>query len=297
MSLTLAGRMDEAFKWERGDYLIKLSGDQADSLETLFDLELPTSGPFELSANVNKTDGSLRVTDIAARLQGIPQTPAIVISDGEASGGQNDLLQLALQGQFGEAPFTLRFESKQPLEDISQKTPWPIEVQLNLADLKLNIESEMIPATVAEHLEFNAQLQGETLNTLSRLLGTELPEAGPYRFSFHTRIAAGTYAVSELEGAIERLGLANDAALTDHLLNEADVAVGAPRDSPERHDHRADPGNPRRSRRQDFRTRCGAHAGHLPDRHRRNGDRGDLHLGRSPAVCGSAQGPLDTRDK
>ena len=116
-------------------------------------------------------------------------------------------LQLALQGQFGETPFTLRFESTQPLEDISQKTPWPIEAQLNLADLKLNIESEMIPATVTEHLEFNAQLQGETLNTLSRLLDTDLPEAGPYRFSFHTRIAAGNYAVSELEGAIERLGL------------------------------------------------------------------------------------------
>ena len=115
MSLTLAGRMDEAFKWERGDYLIKLSGDQADSLETLFDVEWPTSGHFELSANVNKTEGSLRVTDIAARLQGTPQTPAIIISDGEASGGQDDPLQLALQGQFGETPFTLRFESTQPL--------------------------------------------------------------------------------------------------------------------------------------------------------------------------------------
>jgi uncharacterized protein involved in outer membrane biogenesis len=206
MSLALAGTMDEAFKWEQGDYLIKLSGDQADSLETLFDVEWPTSGPFELSANVNKTDRFLRVTDIAARLQGTPQTPAIIISHGEASGGQDDPLQLALQGQFGEAPFTLRFESTLPIEDISQKTPWPIEAQLNLADLKLNIESEMIPATVAEYLEFNAQVQGETLNTLSRLLDTDFPETGPYRLSFHTRISAGNYAVSELEGAIESLG-------------------------------------------------------------------------------------------
>jgi uncharacterized protein involved in outer membrane biogenesis len=203
MSLTLAGRMDEAFKWERGDYLIKLSGDKADSLETLFDVELPTSGPFEISANVNKTNRSLRVTDIAARLQGAPQTRAIIISDGEAAGGQDDPLQLALQGQFGEAPFTLRFKSTQPLEDISQKTPWPVEAQLNLADLKLNIESEIIPATVTEHLEFNAQLQGETLNTLSRLLETDLPEAGPYQLSFHTNIASGSYTLTNLEGHVE----------------------------------------------------------------------------------------------
>ena len=205
MSLPPAGRMDEASKWDQGGYLFKLSGDQADSLETLFGLDLPTSGSFELSAKVNKTERSLRVTDIAAHLQGTQPTPAIIISDGEASGGQDNPLHFALQGQFGEDPFTFLIESTQPFQDISQKTPWPIEAQINLADLKLNIESEMSPATVTDRIEFKTQVQGKTLKTLSRLLDTDLPEAGPFRLSFHTRIAEGNYAVSDLKGDIEYL--------------------------------------------------------------------------------------------
>jgi uncharacterized protein involved in outer membrane biogenesis len=207
MSLNLAGRMEEAFIWQRGDYRIQLSGDHADYLETLFDMDLPTSGPFKLSANVNKTEGAFRVTEISAQVEGPPEIPAIKISDGEASGGQDDPLQLALQGQIDETPFTLKFASTQLFEGISQKKPWPIEAQLNLADLKLNIAGEMIPATVTEHLEFNAQLQGESLGTLAQLLDTELPQAGPYRFSFHTQIAKGSINVTELKGSIEQAGL------------------------------------------------------------------------------------------
>ena len=206
MALTLSGRMVQAFKWGRGDYRIKISGQQADSLEKLFGVEFPTTGPFELSANVNKDEASFRVTEIAARVNGPPDTLAIKISQGKASGGQDDPLHLALQGQFGEAPFALTFESAQPFEGISQTTPWPIEARLNLADIKLNVAGAMIPATAAERFELDAQLQGETLNTLAQLLDTELPETGPYQFSFHTQIVSESYGITELEGTIERAG-------------------------------------------------------------------------------------------
>jgi uncharacterized protein involved in outer membrane biogenesis len=206
ISLTLAGRMDRAFEWERGDYRIKISGNQADSLETFFGVEFPTTGPFELSANVNSDDGSFSVTDIAARVNGPPDTPAINISQGEATGGQDEALRIALQGQYGDAPFSFKFASTQPFEGISQTAPWPIEAQLNLADIKLNIGGEMIPATAAERFEFDAQLQGKSLNTLAQLLDIKLPEAGPYQLSFHTQIAAGSYAVTKFEGTIERAG-------------------------------------------------------------------------------------------
>jgi uncharacterized protein involved in outer membrane biogenesis len=94
MALTIAGRMLEAFKWERGDYGIKISGKQADSIEDLFGVQFPTSGPFEFSANVNKDEAAFRVTDIAAQINGPPDTPAIKISTGEASGGQKDPFQM-----------------------------------------------------------------------------------------------------------------------------------------------------------------------------------------------------------
>ena len=206
VALTIAGQMVEAFKWERGDYRIKLSGQQADSLENLFDVKFPTTGPFELSASVNKDTASFKMTDITARINGPPDTPAIQILAGEASGGPNAPLQIQLQGQFGETPFGFTFSSKQPFRGISQATPWPMEAGLNLADLKLNIEGSLTPTTTTERFEFDARLRGESLDSLAQLLDTELPEVGPYQFSFHTQVAAGTYAVSELQGTIERVG-------------------------------------------------------------------------------------------
>ena len=206
MSLTIAGWMDDALKWNQGEYSIKLGGDHVDSLETLFDLDLPTIGPFELSAKVNKIKRSSRVTDIAARLKGTPRIPTIIILDGEASYDQDNPLQLALQGQFGEDQFTLSVKSTQSLKDASQHKSWPIDAQIHLADLSLNIESEMSPAHVKEYLEFRTRIQGNSLNTLSRLLDTELPEAGPFQLLFHTRIAAGKYTFSDLKGDIEHLG-------------------------------------------------------------------------------------------
>ncbi|MGD9046150.1 MAG: AsmA family protein, partial [Desulfobacterales bacterium] len=203
MALTIAGRMLEAFKWERGDYGIKISGKQADSIEDLFGVQFPTSGPFELSANVNKDEAAFRVTDIAAQINGPPDTPAIKISTGEASGGQKDPFQIELQGQYGTTPFAFSLASMQPFGDISQTTPFPLEARLDIADTKLMLEGTLIPATVAERLEFEARLEGQTLTALAQLLDAELPAAGPYQLSFRTNIEADNYRFTDLKGHIK----------------------------------------------------------------------------------------------
>jgi uncharacterized protein involved in outer membrane biogenesis len=203
MALTIAGRMVEAFKWERGDYRIIISGNQADSLENLFEVDFPTTGPFELSANVNKDAAYFRVTDIAALINGPADTPAIKISTGEASGGKKDPLQITLQGQFADAPLALTLATTKPFGGLSKTPPLPIEAQLDLADIKLNIKGALLPANATERFEFDAQLQGKTLETLAQLLDTELPQAGPYQLSFKTNIGTNSYTFTNLEGHIE----------------------------------------------------------------------------------------------
>ena len=207
MTLTLAGRMAQAFKYQKGDYDITISGKQADSLESLFDVEFPTTGPFEISWALNVDENSYRLTDLVAHVRGPAGAPEIQVSKGEASGGQDVPLQIALQGQYGDAPVTFTFASAHPFEGTTQTTPWPIEAQLNIADTKLNVEGTLIPATAAERLAFDVRLQGETLLTLARILETELPEAGPYQFSFHTQIAGGNYTLTDLEGTLENIEL------------------------------------------------------------------------------------------
>ncbi len=200
MSLAIEGRMAKAFVWDRFDYRITISGKQADSLEKLFDLEFPTTGPFEISAAVNAAEGLFSVTDLVAHVQGAPGTPAIKITNGEASGGQDNPLLIELQGKYGDAPLAFTFKSEQTFEVSSQTTPWPLEARLNLADIQFDVRGTVSPATDGESFELDGQLQGETLTTLAQLLGSELPKAGPYQFSFRTNFGEGSYEVTDLEG-------------------------------------------------------------------------------------------------
>jgi uncharacterized protein involved in outer membrane biogenesis len=203
MSLAIEGRMAKAFVWDRFDYRIAISGKQADSLEKLFDLEFPTTGPFKISAAVNAAEGFFNVTDFVAHIQGAPGTPAIKITNGEASGGHNNPLLIALQGTYGDAPLGFTFKSERSFGLSSQTTPWPLEARLHIADTKLDVQGTVSPATAGESFELDGQLQGETLTTLAQLLGSELPKAGPYQFSFHTNLVEGSYEVTDLKGYIK----------------------------------------------------------------------------------------------
>ena len=202
MSLAVEGRMEKAFVWDTFDYRIAISGKQVDALEKLFDLEFPTTGPFKISAAVNAAEGLYSVTDLVAHVHGAPGTPDIKITNGDASGGQDGPLLVELQGKYGDAPLALTFKSEQTFEVSSQTTPWPLEARLNLADIKFDVRGTVTPATAGESFELDGQLQGETLTTLAQLLGSELPKAGPYQFSFRTNLVDGSYEVTDLEGYI-----------------------------------------------------------------------------------------------
>jgi uncharacterized protein involved in outer membrane biogenesis len=66
MSAHIDGHMAEPFKWENSEFRITISAKQADTLETLFGVNFPMSGLFELSAKVNTSIDSFRLTDINA---------------------------------------------------------------------------------------------------------------------------------------------------------------------------------------------------------------------------------------
>jgi uncharacterized protein involved in outer membrane biogenesis len=203
MSLAIDGRMAKAFKWDKFDYRLTISGKQVDSLEKLFDLEFPTTGPFEISAAVNAAEGLYRLTDLVAHVQGAPGTPDIKITNGDASGGQEAPLLIELQGKYGDAPLAFTFKSERTFELSSQTTPWPLEARLHLADIKLDVRGTVTPASAGESFEIDGQLQGQTLTTLAQLLGSELPKAGPYQLSFRTNLGEGSYQVTDLQGYIK----------------------------------------------------------------------------------------------
>ena len=207
LSLSMDGRMAKPLVWDHGDYRITISGKQVDSLETVFSVELPTTGPFELSSKVKVAGGSFRATDLAAHVRWTSDAPEIKITNGQVSGGAGDPLDIALQGKYGDAPLGFTFKSKHPFRFTSHTAPWPLKARLNIADTTLNVQGTMTPAAAGKRFELDTQLQGETLSTLAQLFDSQLPQTGPYQVSFHTNIEEGRYTFSDLEGQI------NDTAL------------------------------------------------------------------------------------
>ena len=214
MTMILTGRMFQAFKFQEGEYRIKISGKEADSLEKLFGVEFPTTGPFDISWALNIAENVYQLKEIAASIQGPSDLPEVRINNGEASGGQTVPLQIGLQGRYGDAPFTLSLASTNPLESTTQTTPWPIAAQLNIGDARLDVESEIIPATAAENLAFDVRLQGETFATLAQILDTEFPKAGSYQVRFHAQIEGDKYSLTDLEGTLKDLDLWNEIRIT-----------------------------------------------------------------------------------
>ncbi|MBW2409642.1 MAG: AsmA family protein, partial [Deltaproteobacteria bacterium] len=203
MSLTLTGQMNRAFKPGQGNYRINISGKQADSLESLFDVVFPTTGPFDLSWALQVNQGLFHLSELAAHVHGPEGTPDLRISNGEATGGPDTPIRLDLQGQLGDTPIALDFESEKPLKDASRSQPMPVKARIEISDIELNVQGTVIPETVLERFEFDTQLQGKTLQTLARLTDSDLPQSGPYQFSFHTQYAEGDITITNLKGNLK----------------------------------------------------------------------------------------------
>ena len=202
MSFTLTGQMKQAFKLDQGNYRINLSGKQADSLESLFDVKFPTTGPFELSWALKVNQGVFHLSELAAHVHGPEGTPALRISNGEATGGTDRPMRIDLQGQIGDTPFAMDFKSDKPLKETSLSLPVPINARIQISDINLIVQGTVIPATVIDHFEFNTQLQGKSLQTLARMTDTDFPQSGPYQFSFNMQYTAGDIKITNLKGIL-----------------------------------------------------------------------------------------------
>ena len=202
LALIASGRVAQVFDWSRFDLRIAVKGDRPDTIENLFDVDLGGIGAFEITGSLAAAEGVVRMTDIAAHVQGPSGTPDITIVNGAASGGPETPLHIELQVKYGDAPLALTFSAERFVEVFSQTAPWPMAGRLEAADAQFDFKGTVIPAAAGTSVELDALLQGESLDALARFLGYEPSKAGPYRFSFRAHLEQGGVHVTGLEGHI-----------------------------------------------------------------------------------------------
>ncbi len=203
MHLAFDGQMAQANTWDQLEGRLVARGQQVEGLETLFEAQIPLAGPFEIAADLRSREGVYRLTDLVARGQGPSGRPRIAITGGTVSGGPDAPLAIDLQGQLDETPLTLRLASERlPLQKASP-SPWPLTAALTLADTALDIEGAVTTApTGAKHFRFDGRLEGDTLDTLARLVGRDFPRTGAYQLKFKAAFGENGGEITGLEGFI-----------------------------------------------------------------------------------------------
>ena len=202
MKLTIDGQMAQAFAWNQFNGRIVFKGDRTDQLGELIDADLPSAGPFQVTAALRTEEGIFRFTDMVAQVQGLSGIPDIRITDGETSVGPEIPIHAELQGLLGDVPLAFTFESELPIPLASQTAPWPLAAGLRIGDTRCDVQGALLSQDAGKYLVFDGQLQGQSWDELALVQEGDFPASGPYRLTFQARIGETGYEVTDLEGRI-----------------------------------------------------------------------------------------------
>nr|MCU0540290.1 AsmA family protein [Desulfobacterales bacterium] len=204
LSLDATGRVGRPFAWDRFDLRIAAKGDRPDTVEKLFDLDLGGIGAFEITGSLAAADGVYHAKELTANIQGTDGGRNLAVTDGTASGGPGTPLQVVLQGRFGDLPLSVALDSERPLAAFSAASAWPLKGRIRVSGAELELRGASFEA--GSRVDLHANVQGEDLGALARLLGGGTVAAGRFRASAHALLEGGGWRFSDLEGEIEGLG-------------------------------------------------------------------------------------------
>jgi uncharacterized protein involved in outer membrane biogenesis len=199
---TIEGRMPRAFAWQQFAGRIAFHGEQAKHLALLLDIDLPSTGPFDISAAMHTADDAITLNSLKGRIKGFSGLHDIELAGGEFIIDRNALLKLELQALIADMPLALQLETNPPSPPATEDTPRPVTAALQIADVELDLQGTMTAVDGQPHLAFEGQLQGQNFDNLTKLLGRELPGAGAYQFTFKSEMMGDRLQLDNLNGEI-----------------------------------------------------------------------------------------------
>jgi uncharacterized protein involved in outer membrane biogenesis len=190
--------------WEGGDYQVTIKGEQIRTLGREFDLDLPSAGPYKLSAQVRSENRHYYLTDISSSIQGIENMPDIRVSEGTGAASADDPIRLVLEGEYGDVPFVLDLEAGTYTQLMATPMHWPLKLSARMAETNLDAqgaitkEPESGPAVDVEIV-----LKGVLGNQIPPLFGVESPVSGPIELSARVTAVNDRYAAIDIAGHID----------------------------------------------------------------------------------------------
>ncbi len=183
---------------------IAVQGQRLDALSPFAGTELPTSGPYAMSAQLKTTEVGIELANLSASIHEIDRWKKIIVDRGGVSASQHQPVVVTLAGHVDEAPFMITVYGGSLAQLEHTETEWPVRLELQAADASFKLNGALHkPLYSGAALEFT--FQGQRLNTLSPFAGTDLPPSGPYAMSAQLKTTAEGAELVNLTGTIHDL--------------------------------------------------------------------------------------------
>ncbi len=208
--LAAEGGLPNPGAWEGARFQIVIEGEGGDSLEGLFDAELPVVGPFQFSAKLSSEAELFKLSDLAGFAYASEPTRLLTISEGEASAGGRNPVRVSIDGRLEDASFGILFTGDSLAALASGTEDWPLRIEGRMADALFSVDGAVKQAADRRALVLQAELKGRQLATLDPLLGAALPIVGPYRFTAVLESSGDEHAISSLTGKIGSTDIAGE---------------------------------------------------------------------------------------
>ncbi len=205
-SFNLDGHVAKPLTWEGGNYRITIKGEQIQTLGQEFAMNLPSVGPYQVSAQVRTEDRHYYLTDISSSIQGNENLPDLEVFEGAASASADEPMHLELGGEYGDVPFALDMKAGAYTELLATVVDWPVKLSARLAEMNLDAEgvlSKQPEGGPAVDVKF--VLNGEFGNQIPPLFGFESPVSGPITLSARVTGTNQRFAATDLAGQIAQL--------------------------------------------------------------------------------------------
>ena len=131
------------------------------------------------------------------------ETLEVLIDRAEITGPELQPWEIDAAGTIGETPFKVTGKLDLPTAREEEMVEMPLNLTASAAGARLDISTDIDLPFARDRLSVDLRLAGERLDTLSPLLGIELPPVGPYRLSTDLEVTESSYALPNLEVSID----------------------------------------------------------------------------------------------
>lgn len=131
------------------------------------------------------------------------------------SEGRAAPLVLVYEGSINEAPIRANASLGSPAGLFDAGTPWPVDITVESGGATVTVAGTIAEPLAGMGLDLTVSLKGDRTRDLSKIVGAEMPELGPYALSVQVAGDAGaTIRASGIAGQLGKSDIKGDVAVT-----------------------------------------------------------------------------------